>query len=141
MCKVLNYLDAGDPIVPVSFGIFTSVWIYTRHYLGVIILRSVVTDFKTVGIWVLDWDEGIYKSTLAQVICFGLLSIIQLLDLYWLFLILRIAWRILQGGEQKDDREDIDEDDEEAEKETEEKKYSCFLSLLMEGKIDAVASK
>jgi len=126
LCKILNYLNAPDPIVPVSFAIFTSVWVYTRHYLGIRILISVATEFRTVGIWLLDWDNECYKSLLGQVVTFGLLSIIQMLDLYWLFLILRIAVRILKGGEQKDDREDDDE-----EVEVDEKKYVSALNGLM----------
>jgi len=110
LCKILNYLDVGDPWVPLSFGVFTLTWIYTRHYIGLIILKSVATEFKTIGLWVLDWDKEWYKCWISQYVTFGLLSIIQILDVYWLFLILRIAVRILRGGEQKDDREDDDED-------------------------------
>ena len=63
------------------------------------------------GLWVLDWDKQYYKCWISQYVTFGLLSIIQSLDLYWLYLILRIAARIINGGEQKDDREDDDEDE------------------------------
>src|SRR5579862_2456818 len=112
LCKILNYLDPPDPVVPISFSMFTAAWIYTRHYLGLIILKSVATEFRTVGLWVLDWDKQWYKCWISQYVTFGLLAIIQLLDLYWLFLILRIAVRIMTGGEQKDDREDDDEDEE-----------------------------
>jgi len=44
-----------------------------------------------------------------------------------LFLILRIAVRIIKGGEQKDDREDDDEE----EVEVDEKKYVFALTTLM----------
>jgi acyl-CoA-dependent ceramide synthase len=111
LSKILNYLDVGDPWVPLSFGVFTVTWIYTRHYLGLIILKSVATEFRTVGLWVLDWDKQYYKCWISQYGTFGLLSILQTLDLYWLFLILRIAVRIARGGEQKDDREDDDDED------------------------------
>jgi acyl-CoA-dependent ceramide synthase len=111
LCKILNYLEVGDPIVPVSFTIFTAVWIYTRHYIGFIILKSVATEFRTVGLWVLDWDKEYYKCWISQYGTFALLSVIQMLDSYWLYLILRIAVRILRGGEQKDDREDDDEEE------------------------------
>jgi very-long-chain ceramide synthase len=121
VCKILNYLEVGDPIVPISFVFFTGVWIYTRHYLGILILISVATEFRTIGLWVLDWEQQLYKCWISQYITFGLLSIIQILDIYWLFLILRIAVRILTGGEQKDDREDDDEDEKEDE---DEKKYN-----------------
>jgi very-long-chain ceramide synthase len=83
-----------------------------------------------VGLWVLDWDKQLYKCGLSQSLCFILLSIIQILDSYWLFLILRIAARILRGGEQKDDREDDDDTDEE----TKEKKY--FLFGVANGRIN-----
>ena len=125
-CKILNYLDAPDPIVPASFAIFTSVWIYTRHYIGLLILKSVATEFRTVGMWGLDWDKQWYKFSISQYVTFSLLSIIQSLDLYWLFLILRIAVRILKGGEQKDDREDDDENEDEEEKDKQKKYVSSF---------------
>jgi very-long-chain ceramide synthase len=127
LCKILNYLNPPDPIVPASFSIFVLVWIYTRHYLGFLILKSVATEFRTVGLWVLDWGQQWYKCWISQYITFALLCIIQILDLYWLYLILRIAVRILKGGEQKDDREDDDEDNEGEEKE---KKYT-FHSLTL----------
>ena len=106
--KILNYLEPPDPTVPICFVLFTATWIYTRHYLGLKILWSVATEFRSVGMWILDWDKQWYKCWISQYVTFGLLSIIQILDLYWLFLILRIAVRILSGGEQKDDREDDD---------------------------------
>ena len=128
--KILNYLEPPDPAVPIVFGIFTSVWIYTRHYLGILILWSVATEFRTVGLWTLDWEQQFYKCWISQYVTFALLSVIQLLDLYWLFLILRIAWRILTTGEQKDDREDVDQDDETEEHKangtTSDKKYTPF---------------
>jgi acyl-CoA-dependent ceramide synthase len=137
LCKVLNYLDAGDVVVPVSFSIFTGVWIYTRHYLGLIILKSVLTEFKTVGPWGLNWGQQLYKCSLSQWVTFALLGIIQSLDSYWLFLIFKIAVRILRGGEQKDDREDIDEDDDEEN----EKKYHHSWRVLTKGKISGAVSR
>ena len=125
LCKIFNYLNLPDPTVPVSFVIFTGVWIYTRHYLGIRILISVATEFRTVGLWILDWEKEWYKCWISQYVTFALLSVIQLLDLYWLFLILRIAVRILSGGEQKDDREDDDEDAET------EKKHAPNLTILI----------
>ena len=129
LCKILNYLKAPDPIVPVSFAIFTGVWIFTRHYLGILILKSVATEFRTIGLWVCDWNRQLYKCWYSQYVAFGLLGIIQLLNLYWLFLILKIAVRILKGGEQKDDREDDDE-----QVEVDEKKYASALNTLMNRK-------
>jgi len=108
--KILNYLDSVLT-APAFFG-FTVTWIYTRHYLGMRILKSVVTEFRTVGLWVLDWDKQYYKCWISQYVTLVLLGIIQLLDAYWLALILRIGLRIAMGGEAKDDREDDDDSDE-----------------------------
>jgi very-long-chain ceramide synthase len=127
--KLLNYMDPPDPVVPVCFTVFTGCWIYTRHVLGLRILWSVATEFQTVGLWILDWDKQWYKCWISQYVTLGLLSIIQVLDIYWLFLILRIAFRILTGGEQKDDREDDDED-ESAKKANGTKKYNLQSLLL-----------
>jgi acyl-CoA-dependent ceramide synthase len=129
LCKILNYLKAPDPIVPISFALFTTVWIFTRHYLGILILKSVATEFRTIGLWGMDWGRQQYKGRFSQYVTFGLLSVIQLLNIYWLFLILKIAVRILKGGEQKDDREDDDE-----EVEVDEKKYVSALNTLINRK-------
>lgn len=89
-------------------------WIYLRHYLNFWILWSILTEFKTVGPWVLDWVEQSYKCRLSQFITFGLLASLQAVNLFWLTLILKIAKRYVMpaAGEGLKDVRSDDEDSE-----------------------------
>ncbi|KAI4289989.1 MAG: hypothetical protein L6R35_000728 [Caloplaca aegaea] len=107
--KTFSYLDLR--IVEPYFAVFMAVWIYLRHYLNLVILHSVTTTFVTVGPFELDWATQQYKCWIAQYITFGLLTCLQLINLFWLYFILRIAARIFTGGETKDDRSDDEGDD------------------------------
>jgi len=109
--KVLNYLDS--PIVAPYFAMFIGVWVYLRHYINLRILWCVCTTFATVGPFELNWETEQYKCWIAQAIAFTLLASLQAVNLFWLFLILRIAWRILASSVIADERSD-DEDDENA---------------------------
>lgn len=106
--KLLNYLDS--PLTAPFFAVFMVVWIYLRHYINLKILWSVLTEFKTVGEWELNWITQQYKCWISQPIVFGLIGALQLVNMFWLFLIVRIMWRVLSKGEAKDDRSD-DEDE------------------------------
>lgn len=86
-------------------------WIYLRHYLNLLILLSEFNEFKTVGPYVLDWATEQYKCPLSHYISTALLASLQGLNLFWLYYILRIAYRFVWAGvELDDDRSDNDED-------------------------------
>lgn len=64
----------------------------------------------------MDWAGGQYKCWLSQLISASLLSALQALNLFWLFFILRIAYRFVFSGVAEDDRsenEDSEGEDEE----------------------------
>ncbi|KAI9837347.1 MAG: hypothetical protein M1819_000421 [Sarea resinae] len=107
--KTLNYLDSF--IVAPYFATFVVVWIYLRHYVNLRILWALLTEYRTVGPYELNWETEQYKSPLAQVITFSLLASLQAVNLFWLFLILRIAKNFAFSHVAKDERSD-DEDDE-----------------------------
>jgi very-long-chain ceramide synthase len=86
------------------------VWIYLRHYINLKIIWSLLTEFRTVGPFIVDWENGQYKFWLSQYITTGLLSSLQALNLFWLFHIVRIAYRFMKDTTLEDDRSD-DEDD------------------------------
>jgi very-long-chain ceramide synthase len=109
--KTLNYLDSA--IVGPYFGLFIFVWIYLRHYLNLCILYATLTEFRTVGPFELDWAAGQFKCRLSQYITFGLLASLQAVNLFWLFLILRIAKNYVITAVVADERSD-NEDEEEA---------------------------
>ncbi|KAK9478804.1 TLC domain-containing protein [Lipomyces japonicus] len=110
--KTLNYLDSvfTGPFV----FLFMATWIYMRHYLNLKILWSVATEFRTVGDFTLNWDTQHYKCWISQYITFALLFALQAVNSYWLFLIMRIAYRIVFLDIQKDDRSDDEDEDDEA---------------------------
>ncbi|KAK4146176.1 TLC domain-containing protein [Dichotomopilus funicola] len=105
--KTLNYLDHW--LTGPYYFTFMCAWVYLRHYLNLRILISLFTEFKTVGPYELNWETQQYKCTLSFVITLGLLSSLQALNLFWLFFILRIAYRFAVHNVAKDDRSDVDE--------------------------------
>ena len=92
------------------------VWAYMRHYLNLHFLWSVLTSFRTVGPFELNWETQQYKCWISQPITFTLLAALQLLNLFWFGFIVRIAYRAVSSNEAKDDRSD--DDGTEAEEET-----------------------
>lgn len=112
--KDLNYLDS--PLVGPWFVLFVGVWIYLRHYINLKILWSVLTEFRTVGDFKLNFATQQYKCWISLPIVFVLIGALQLVNLYWLFLILRILYRFVFGGVAQDDRSD-DESEEDEKKE------------------------
>lgn len=105
----MNYID--HPFVGPYFGFFIGTWLYLRHYLNLKIIFSLFTEFKVVGPYVLNWETQQYKCELAFWITLALLSSLQVLNLFWLFYILRIAYRFVVSNVAEDDRSEVDEDD------------------------------
>ncbi|KAL1296547.1 hypothetical protein AAFC00_000052 [Neodothiora populina] len=112
--KILNYIDS--PMVIPCFIWFIGVWAYLRHYINLCILWATLTTFKTVGPFALDWETQQYKCWISQVITFSLLLMLQALNAFWFFLIMRILYRYLTVNVAADERS---EDEEEEEDETE----------------------
>ncbi|EDK41984.1 longevity-assurance protein 1 [Lodderomyces elongisporus NRRL YB-4239] len=109
--KTLNYLDSS--LTGPFFVLFIGVWIYLRHYINLRILWSVLTEFRTVGEWELNWETQQYKCYISQPITFFLIFALQLVNIYWLILILRILYRYIFSGDKKDERSDDEEEEEE----------------------------
>lgn len=114
--KTLNYLDHW--IVGPYFAFFIFVWVYARHYLNLRILYANLTEFCTVGPFTLNWEEEQYKCGLSQFLSFILLASLQAINLFWLYLIMRIAKNYLSQSFFVDVRSD-DEDSEDEEEDGE----------------------
>jgi acyl-CoA-dependent ceramide synthase len=114
LSKNLNYIDSF--LTAPVFATFIGVWFYTRLYLSSIILWSVLTEFETVGPWELDWAKQHYKCWISQYATFAMLFAILLLNIYWSFLIARIAVRFVLSNEAKDERSDDDDEEEPVQK-------------------------
>lgn len=117
--KVLNYLD--HMITGPFFVMFMFIWAYLRHLINLRLLYSLfpysipglpfpANEFATVGSFTLDWPTQQYKCWISQIITFCLLASLQAVNIFWFFLICKIAARYLKQGEKKDDRSDEEED-------------------------------
>lgn len=112
--KTFNYIDVS--FIGPYFVLFAASWIYCRHYINLVILKSVLTEMRTVGPWSsgeIDWDAGLFKGPLAQKVTFILLGSLQAVNLFWLYLIFKIARRYAWpgAGEKLEDVRSEDEDD------------------------------
>ena len=111
--KTLNYVDSI--VVGPYFVLFMGVWIYLRHYINLRILWATLTEFKTVGPYELNWETQQYKCWISQIITFSLLACLQAVNLFWLWLIFRIAKNYVFNSGLADERSDDEESDEDAE--------------------------
>ncbi|CAL9733804.1 ceramide synthase Lac1p [Monosporozyma servazzii] len=118
LSKIFNYLDSV--FTPVVLAVFIIVWIYTRHYLNLKILWSVLTEFRTVGEYRLNFAVQQYKCWISLPIVFILIAALQLVQLYWLFLIFRIVYKVATQSVYEDIRSDSDSSAEGEEEEEEE---------------------
>lgn len=91
------------------------IWGYTRHFLNLKILYSILTTFQTVGPFELNWTTQQYKCWISQAITFALLASLQAVNLFWWFFICRIAYRFVWVGTADDDRSEYEPTDEETE--------------------------
>ncbi|KAK2043103.1 TLC domain-containing protein [Colletotrichum somersetense] len=107
MSKTLNYVDS--PITGPWYCLSLASWIYLRHVINLKILWSILTEFSTVGPYELNWETQQYKCRLAKVITFTLLGSLQSLNLFWLFLLIRIGYRFVFHDVKQDDRSEAEE--------------------------------
>ncbi|KAJ7047274.1 longevity assurance proteins LAG1 LAC1 [Mycena alexandri] len=123
--KLLNYIQWERSKV-VSFIAFVGLWTYFRHYLNLVILWSVWTEFDLVPEHARKWEaaEGTYLAGWMKYQVFIPITLLQILNLFWYFLILRIAFRTIvsSAADGVDDIRSDDEDDDSEEDEKKEKK-------------------
>ncbi|CCH59377.1 hypothetical protein TBLA_0B05480 [Henningerozyma blattae CBS 6284] len=100
--KTLNYLEFA--YTPVVFALFVISWIYCRHYINAKILWSVLTEYRTVGNYTLNYATQQYKCYISLPIVFTLIFALQLVNLYWLHLIFKVLYRVIFEGIQEDNR-------------------------------------
>ncbi|CCE64166.1 hypothetical protein TPHA_0G03260 [Tetrapisispora phaffii CBS 4417] len=111
LSKTLNYLES--PLASPLFAFFFATWLYLRHYINLKILWSVLTQFRTEGPYILNFATQQYKCWISLPIVFSLIFALQLLNVYWVILIIRVLYRIIFLGIEKDERSDSESDSEE----------------------------
>ena len=135
--KILNYIDS--PIVGPYFFLFMLVWGYLRHFINLKILYSILTTFRTIGPWELNWETQQYKCWISQYITFALLASLQAVNLFWWFFICRIAYRFVVYKDADDDRSEYEpSEDETAERKEEVKKIAEETPIGVKRSISSV---
>lgn len=71
------------------------------------------STFATVGSFELDWERQQYKCWISQFSSFALLAALQSLNLFWMYLIVKVAIRFIRTGEGSDDRSEYEGSDDE----------------------------
>ncbi|KAI9637300.1 TLC domain-containing protein [Dioszegia hungarica] len=121
LAKCTNYVDekASQPV----FAFFVLVWTYFRHYLNIKILWSVWNEFFLIPYerrQLFDPLNDKWAAPWLRKMIFAPIFLLQLINLFWYFLILRILYRAVFAEPLKDERSD--EEDEAEEEEVEEVK-------------------
>ena len=72
-----------------------------------------ISPFASVGSYTLNWATEQYKCWISQWITFLLLAALQAVNWFWMFLILRVLYRVVssRGEEKRDERSDEDEEE------------------------------
>ncbi|KAJ7456183.1 longevity assurance proteins LAG1/LAC1 [Mycena latifolia] len=112
LSKLLNYLQF-DRAKVVSLGVFTVVWTYFRHYISIRILWSLRYEFDLVPkhAQIFSPSQDLWMAPWMRDQMFYTLCILQALNLFWYYLIIRIIVRSVMTSKTDDNRSD-DEDDE-----------------------------
>ncbi|KAI8964250.1 longevity assurance proteins LAG1/LAC1 [Daldinia sp. FL1419] len=100
--KSLNYIN--NPYQGHSFGLCIIMWTYLRHYINLRIIYSLFNEFNTIGPYELDWEAEQFKCPLSNIVTLALLASLQSLNLFWLYCLIRNAYRFVFLGIAKDDR-------------------------------------
>lgn len=62
------------------------------------------------GPYELNWETQQYKCWISQIITFSLLACLQALNIFWLFLILRVLWNYIMTRNLVDETSDVEDE-------------------------------
>ncbi|KAI0081742.1 longevity assurance proteins LAG1 LAC1 [Panus rudis PR-1116 ss-1] len=111
--KMLNYIQY-DKTKIASFMVLVGTWTYFRHYLNLRILYSVWTEFDLMPETSKRWSpsDGVWMVWWMKYQVFTPILLLQFLNLFWYYLILRILVRAVTDIKATDVRSDDEDDDE-----------------------------
>ncbi|CAE6426849.1 unnamed protein product [Rhizoctonia solani] len=123
LSKIFNYLKMNKTKF-ISFGWFTFVWGYLRHWLNLVMLWSVWFEFDLIPDKKMDIANELYMPWYGKYMVFLPIFLLQLVNLFWYFLIWRILIRAIFAPDLDkvdDDRSDDEGDDADDESDDNEK--------------------
>ncbi|KAI9818753.1 MAG: hypothetical protein M1827_007573 [Pycnora praestabilis] len=113
--KCISYADPSSTIAVPYFALFVCSWIYFRHFIGSITFWTLLTKYKPAITHAYHWENEQWKAATLHGVVVALFGALQLLNIYWLYLILRIAAKAVSGEKPKDERESDEEEEDEKE--------------------------
>ncbi|THV08612.1 longevity assurance proteins LAG1/LAC1 [Dendrothele bispora CBS 962.96] len=111
MAKMMRYLELPQILTDAAFGWFLISWFVTRHVLFIIIIWSTIFDIPRVLPF--DWDpvRGHFLTKGSWMMFLSCLLSLEVLQIIWFGMIVRIAWRVVTSGEGASDDRSDDEDE------------------------------
>ncbi|KAF9055413.1 longevity assurance proteins LAG1/LAC1 [Hymenopellis radicata] len=111
LSMLLNYMQK-ERSKTIAFAVLLVLWTYFRHYLSLVILWSVWFEFELIPEAARVWHppSGYWMPPWIRYQMFIPLALLQGLNLFWYFLIMRILVRTLLYSKLDDERSD-DEDE------------------------------
>ncbi|KAF8913991.1 TLC domain-containing protein [Gymnopilus junonius] len=112
--KLLNYIQWNTAKL-YAYVLFFAIWTYFRHYLNIRILWSVWYELPNIPEWTKkwSWSEGVYLVGWMRYQVFIPLLLLQFLNLFWYYLMVKILIRGLTSDKVSDNRSDDEDDGEE----------------------------
>ncbi|KAK2466171.1 hypothetical protein APHAL10511_001813 [Amanita phalloides] len=110
LAKMIRYLQISQLACDLTFGIFLVSWLITRHVLFLFVIKAVYDAPKFLDY---NWNPkaGSYLNTSVHW-CFNILLMsLQVIQLFWFWMICRVAWRVVSGRGAADERSDDESDD------------------------------
>lgn len=109
--KCISYADPDSTVAMPYFTLFVCSWIYFRHYIGGIIFWTLMTRYRSAITTAYGWENELWKSWMLHGTVVGLFGLLNVMNLYWLFLILKVAAKAASGTVPSDGRESEGEEE------------------------------
>lgn len=114
LAKCLKYLNFPGLVTNTMFIMFMIIWVYARHYLYGLVTYSLFAESCLPENNKCIWDplNGYWLTRWSKYIVLLGMSLLQILMIYWFTLILKIAWKVVNGKNAEDTRSDSEDEDE-----------------------------
>ncbi|KAI0796838.1 longevity assurance proteins LAG1/LAC1 [Abortiporus biennis] len=109
LAKMLRYLSLST-LCDITFGCFLLSWLVTRHFLFVIVIKSTYLDTARLIRFVWEPERDHYMTRGMYIGFVTMLTALQIIQLMWFWMIVRVAYRVISGQGAEDTRSDSEDD-------------------------------